>query len=84
MAVAEVKARELSAALADLTISAEGLRVTEVDGGLACLMQVWPAARLMPAAAAERRRRANGARSQCRQDILSVVRAAGKPLTRKG
>ena len=82
-AVAEQATRSLLLALADPGVPAGGLRVAEAAGGLACLIQVWPAARLMPAAAAERRRRATGARGQCRADILAAVRAAGRPLTRK-
>jgi hypothetical protein len=57
--------------------------VAEADGRLACLIQVWDADRVMPVAAAERRRRANGGRADCKRDILAVVKAANRPLTRK-
>lgn len=36
----------------------------------------------MPVASAERRQ-AGGTRVQCRQDVVEVVRAAGRPLTSK-
>jgi hypothetical protein len=47
--VVEETARELLRALAGLP-RASALRVAEADGGLACLIQVWPAAEMMPAA----------------------------------
>jgi hypothetical protein len=81
--VVEEKARELLRALADLPRTPAPLRVAEVDGGLACLVQVWPAGGLMPAVAAERRRRVSGARARCREDVLEVVRRAGRAVTRK-
>jgi hypothetical protein len=81
--VVEGMARELLAALADLGRSVPPLRVADAGGGLACLVQVWPAALAMPVASAERRRPAGGERSRCRADVLSVVRSAGRPLTRK-
>lgn len=81
--VVEEKARELLAALADLPGEVSALRVAEAEGKLACLIQVWPAAEVMPVASAERRRRASGAREECRRDILAAVRSAGRPLTRK-
>ena len=46
--VVEVKARELLRALADLSVRVGALRVAEAGEGLACLIQVWPAAELMP------------------------------------
>jgi hypothetical protein len=82
-AVVEQKARELLRALADLPVRTGSLRVAEVEGELACLVQVWPAREVMPVAAAERRRRAEGPRAECRQDVVEVVRAAGRPLTSK-
>jgi hypothetical protein len=50
---------------------------------VACLIQVWDAARRMPTVGAERRRRASGGRAGCKADIVEVVRAAGQALTRK-
>jgi hypothetical protein len=81
--VVEEVARQLLGALADLGRPVAALRVADADGELACLIQVWPAATAMPVAAAERRRRANGGRVQCKEDVLAVVRATGRPLTRK-
>jgi hypothetical protein len=81
--LAEGKARDLLRALADLPAGSVRLRVAEADGGLACMIQVWPAGELMPVASAERRRRPNGARARCREDVLGVVRVAGRALTRK-
>ena len=75
--LAEGKARDLLRALADLPAGSVRLRVAEADGGLACMIQVWPAGELMPVASAERRRRPNGARAQCREDVLGAVRVAG-------
>jgi hypothetical protein len=59
------------------------LRVAEVEGGVACLIQVWAAARLMPTVGGERRRRASGERAECKADIVEVVKAAKGALTRK-
>lgn len=80
--VAERAARALLLALADLP-GPTALRVAEVEGRLACLIQVWDAAQAMPVAAAERRRRAAGGRVDCKRDILGTLRAANRPLTRK-
>ena len=82
-AVVEQKARELLRALAELSVRTGALRVAEVEGELACLVQVWPSKEVMPVASAERRRRASGPRALCRKDIVEVVRAAGRPLTSK-
>ncbi|MDB5308079.1 MAG: hypothetical protein JWO38_2281 [Gemmataceae bacterium] len=81
--VLESAARDLLRALADNPIPLTGLRVAEADGGLACLILVWDATRAMPVAGAERRRRAGGGRAGCKEDVVEVVRAANKPLTRK-
>jgi hypothetical protein len=60
------------------------VRVTDAAGGLACLVLVWPADSRMPTARAERRQAGKtGGRVRCREDVLAVVRAAGRPLTRK-
>jgi hypothetical protein len=58
-AAAEKAARDLLRALAELPVPPT-LRVAEVDGRVACLIQVWDATRLMPTTGAERRRRASG------------------------
>ena len=81
-AAVERAARELVRALAELP-TPPTLRVAEVEGGVACLIQVWAAARLMPTAGAERKRRATGGRAGCKADVLAVVRGAGCALTRK-
>src|SRR5688572_24047351 len=69
--VVEEMTQQLLGALADLGRPVAALRVADADGELACLIQVWPAAAAMPVAAAERRRRANGARAQCKEDLLA-------------
>jgi hypothetical protein len=81
-ATVESAARELLRVLAELPVP-PALRVAEVDGRVACLIQVWDAGRLMPTVGAERRRRASGGRVGCKADILEVVKAAGQALTRK-
>lgn len=78
----ERAARELVRALANLP-TAPSLRVADVEGNVACLIQVWDANQLMPTTGAERRRRAKGGREGCKSDIVEVVRAAGQALTRK-
>jgi hypothetical protein len=80
--VVEKAARELLRALADLP-RPPTLRVAEVDGRVACLIQVWDAEQLMPTVGTERRTRPKVARTECKADIVEVVRAAGKALTRK-
>lgn len=73
--------RELAAAA-----TATGpVRVADAAGGLACLILVWPADARMPTAAGERKspKKADGGRERCREDVLTTVRAAGRPLTRK-
>ena len=81
--VVEETARELLRALADLPRAAARCGWPRRTGGLACLIQVWPAAEMMPAAAVERRRRISGARARCREDVLAVIGRAGRSLTRK-
>ena len=78
----ESAARELLRVLAALP-EPPTLRVADADGRVACLIQVWDAARLMPTAGSERRRRTRGGRAGCKADILEVVRTAGCALTRK-
>ena len=74
--------RELLRSLAELP-TPPTLRVAEVEGAVACLIQVWDARVTMPTVGGERRRRATGARSGCRADVLEVVRSAGRAVTRK-
>jgi len=71
--------RELLRVLAPLS-PPPTIQVAEADGALACRIQVWSANRAAPPA---ERRRPPGQRDECRADILEVVRAAGRPLTRK-
>jgi hypothetical protein len=78
----EKAARELLRLLAELP-NPPTVRVAEVDGRVACLIQVWDASLLMPTTGAERRKRASGGRTECKADIVEVVRAAKQALTRK-
>jgi hypothetical protein len=82
-AALERAARDLLQSLVELPKPRRGLRLVDAGGGLACLILVWDAAREMPVAAAERRRRAGGGRQECKKDIMEVVSAAARPLTRK-
>ena len=61
----------------------EPVRVTAAAGRLACLVLVWDAAGPMPTVGGERRRREVRGREGCRADVLAVLAAAGRPLTRK-
>lgn len=74
-------ARGLLSSLSGLA-SPTRVRVSEVGGGLVCIIQLWDAATAMPTARVERAK-PSSRRAGCREDILSVIRAAGKPLTRK-
>lgn len=74
--------RELVEVFANLPTS-PALRVADVEGRVACLIQVWDAKQLMPTVGAERRRRAKGGREGCKADIVEVVKSAGQALTRK-
>ena len=73
--------RELAAHVGD----ARPVRVTDAAGGLACMVLVWPADAAMPTANGERqmKKKSDGGRERCREDVLVAVRAAGHPLTRK-
>ena len=53
------------------------LRLAAAEGGVACLIQVWGAGRVMPTA------RRSGGRDDCRRDVVAALREAGRPLTRK-
>ena len=81
-AAVESAARELLRVLVELP-RPPMLRVADAEGRVACLIQVWDTSLLMPTAGAERRKRPKGARTECKADILEVVRAAGQALTRK-
>jgi hypothetical protein len=59
------------------------LRVADVEGMVACLIQVWDSSQVMPTAGAERRRRANGERAGCKADIIETLRGAGRAITLK-
>jgi hypothetical protein len=80
--VVQSAARDLLRSLAGLP-DPPTARVTEADGRVACLILVWDAGRQMPTARGESRGRRSGRRAGCREDILAVLRAAGRPLTRK-
>ena len=81
-AAVERAARDLLRVLAERP-HAPTLRVAEVEGEVACLIQVWSARQMMPTVGAERRRRGTGGRAECKEDILDVVRTAGTAITRK-
>src|SRR5262245_67910 len=79
----EKAARELLRVLAAMP-NPPTLRVADSEGRVACLVLVWDASRaMMPTAGAERRRRANGQRAGCKADVVEVLQAAGRALTRK-
>jgi hypothetical protein len=78
----ESAARELLRTLAVLG-DTTSLRVAEVDGQQACVILVWPAKQLMPTAREERRQREGGRRAGCKRDIVDVLQATGRALTRK-
>jgi hypothetical protein len=81
-AIIENAARSLLAALGECR-QPPTLRVAEVDGRFACLIQVWDSAEAMPMIGPERRLRPNTARAECKNDILGVIRDSGHPMTRK-
>ena len=78
----ERAARDLLRVLAAMP-SPPTLQVADSEGRVPCLVLVWDASRPLPTAGAERRRRASGQRAGCRADIVEVLQAAGRPLTRK-
>ncbi len=55
------------------------VRVADVEEGVACLVLVWDAKQAMPTV----RWRSPGGRAGCKADVLSVVTAAGRSMTRK-
>jgi hypothetical protein len=80
-AVVERTAHELLRNLTELTTPPR-LRVTGASGELACMILVWGTSGAMPTLSSERGRAAGG-RAECRADILSVIRAAGRAMTHK-
>jgi hypothetical protein len=80
-AVAGRAVRELLVALAEVP-GPTAFRLADAEGRLACLLVVWTADRAMPVASSERLRRAGG-RAECKRDVVDVVKAANRPLTRK-
>jgi hypothetical protein len=83
-----VLARHVAELLHELATNGAGtgpVRVADAADGLACLILVWPVDARMPTAQGEllRPKPVDGGRERCREDILAVVRAAGRPLTRK-
>ncbi|MBA4189523.1 MAG: hypothetical protein C0467_16160 [Planctomycetaceae bacterium] len=80
--VIESVARDLVVSLSSLPIPPT-VRVADVEGRIACLIMVWDASQMMPTMGYERRRRSAGGREGCKTDIVEVVRAAGRALTRK-
>ncbi|WP_439628234.1 hypothetical protein [Gemmata sp.] len=55
------------------------VRVADAEEGVACLVLVWDAKRAMPTV----RWRSPGGRTGCKADVVAVVAAAGRSLTRK-
>ena len=83
--MSEVVQRWAKELLKELASSGPGMgtaRVAEEAGGLACLVQVWPAGEAMPTAADEASL-PGARRARCRADVMAVVERAGRPLTRK-
>jgi hypothetical protein len=78
----ERAARDLLLRLSELS-NPPTLRVADVEGKLACLILVWNVAQAMPTVGAERRRRSGERRAECRADIVEMLRAANRALTRK-
>lgn len=83
-----ILARHAAELLRELAANGAGtrpVRVADAAGGLACLILVWPVDARMPTARGEQPtlQKSDGGRERCREDILAVVRAAGRPLTRK-
>ena len=83
-----VVARYAADLLRELTARGGGagpVRVTDANGGLACMVLVWAADAVMPTARDDKpeSRKAEGGRERCWEDILAAVRAAGRPVTRK-
>jgi hypothetical protein len=75
-------ARELLRVLSEQG-SPLNLRVAEAEGQQACLILVWNAKCSMPTVGAERQRREGGRRAECKDDVVEVVRTAGRALPRK-
>src|SRR5580704_14754619 len=75
-------ARSLLTALAEYP-EPPTLRIAEVEGRLACLIQVWDSAQVMPVIGPERHRRTSSVRADCKADILEVIRAGKQPQTQK-
>ena len=83
-----VVARYAADLLRELAAHASGagpVRVTDAAGGLACMVLVWPANAVMPTARSKQvvKKKPDGGRERCREDILVAVRASGRPVTRK-
>ena len=77
-AAVEAAARALVESLSELK-TPPTVRVTDVEEGVACLVLVWDARQAMPTV----RWRSPGGRLGCRADVLEVVAAAGRAVTRK-
>lgn len=77
-AAVEAAARALVESLSALR-TPPTVRVTDAEGGVACLVLVWDARQAMPTV----RWRSPGGRIGCKADVLKAVRAAGHSVTRK-
>lgn len=77
-AAVEAAARTLVESLAVLK-TPPTVRVTDVEDGVACLVLVWDAKQAMPTV----RWRSPGGRVGCKADVMDVIAAAGRSVTRK-
>ena len=75
-------ARDLAMALADLP-NPPTLRVSEIEGRVACLILIWDVADSMPTTGLERCRQVGKGRLTCRADIVELITISGRPLTAK-
>jgi hypothetical protein len=74
----EAAARSLVESLSKLK-APPTVRVVDAEEGVACLVLVWDARQAMPTV----RWRSPGGRTGCKADVLEVVAAAGRSVTRK-
>ncbi|VTU00905.1 unnamed protein product [Gemmataceae bacterium] len=77
-AAVEAAARTLVESLAALK-TPPTVRVADAEDGVACLVLVWDARQAMPTV----RWRSPGGRLGCKADVLDVIAAAGRSVTRK-
>lgn len=83
--VRRAAAELLDALAADPAALGAGVRAEAAAHGLVCLVQVCPAGRRLPTAVAQAAsaRRKSGGQSACREDVVSLLRDAGRRLVTK-